>query len=114
MNRLLKHYRADVEFPGVSGAEHLEMLQIRDKLARIENQLSHEDRVALMRADLQLLEQADVFYAELSRFINLAQRRQQQQIPPARWWWYLDVLAQLPRPEFSHVGAKEAVVTAVG
>jgi hypothetical protein len=29
MNRLLAHYCVDVQHPEVSGAEHLEMLQIR-------------------------------------------------------------------------------------
>ena len=30
MNRLLTHYCVDVRHPEVSGAEHLEMLRIRD------------------------------------------------------------------------------------
>jgi hypothetical protein len=36
MNRLLAHYRVDVQHPEVSGAEHLEMLQIRDRLAELD------------------------------------------------------------------------------
>ncbi len=35
MNELLQHYTVDVEFPDVSGAEHLEMLQLRDKLFKV-------------------------------------------------------------------------------
>ena len=114
MNRLLKHYRADVEFPGVSGVEHLEMLHIRDKLAALADQLSGEERAALAKADSRLLEQADIFYAELSRFVDLASRRQQEQIPPSRWWWYLDVLAQLPPRESSSARARETVAAAMG
>jgi 1,4-dihydroxy-6-naphthoate synthase len=37
MNRLLAHYCVDVKHPEVSGAEHLEMLRIRDELADIES-----------------------------------------------------------------------------
>ncbi len=36
MNRLLVHYGVDVQYPEVSGAEHLEMLQLRDRLAELE------------------------------------------------------------------------------
>ena len=33
MNRLLTHYDVDVQYPAVSGVEHLEMLHIRARLA---------------------------------------------------------------------------------
>ena len=36
MNQLLAHYCVDVRHPEVSGAEHLEMLKIRDRLVDIE------------------------------------------------------------------------------
>ena len=113
MNHLLKHYCVDVEFPTVSGAEQLEMLQIRDKLAKIEEGLADEEREALAQADRRLLERADAVYAELSRFVDLAERRQQQQIPASRWWWYLDVLTQLPRLESSPAQVNERVLAAV-
>ena len=114
MNRLLKHYRADVEFPGVSGVEHLEMLHIRDKLAALADQLSGEERAALAKADSRLLEQAGIFYAEMSRFVDLASRRQQEQVPPSRWWWYLDVLAQLPPREPLSTRARRTAGATVG
>ena len=97
MNKLLQHYVVDVEFPDVSGAEHLEMLNIRDKLFELEATLSGPEMEALATADRRLIERAREFYTELSRFINFEQRRQAQQIPVAQWWWYLDVLAQLPQ-----------------
>ena len=96
MNRLLKHYQIDVDFPGVSGAEMLEMLLIRDQLAEQEGLLTPVEREVLAVSDRQLLRQAALFHAELSRFIDLAQRRQEKRILPDRWWWHLDVLAELP------------------
>ncbi len=96
MNRLLEHYQIDVDFPAVSGAEMLEMLIIRDQLAEQEPLLSRAERETLAASDKRLLKQAAVFYTELSRFIDLAQRRQEKRIQPERWWWHLDVLAELP------------------
>jgi hypothetical protein len=96
MNHLLKHYQVDVEYPDVSGAEHLQMLQIRDELAKQETSLTIQERQRLAAADQRLIEQAAAFYTELSRFIDLAQHRQDHQIPSSHWWWYLDVLVQLP------------------
>ncbi len=109
MNELLQHYTVDVEFPDISGAEHLEMLQLRDKLFKVEATLSVSEKKALAAADHHLVERAGQFYAELSLFINFEQRRQTQQIPATRWWWYLDVLAQLPR---SLPSKKRELVTA--
>lgn len=92
MNPLLKSYCVSVEFPDVSGAEHLEMLQIRDRLAEIESQLTDEEKTLLTKADRQLVENANDFYQELSHFVNLIERRKAQIIPPQRWWWYLDAI----------------------
>lgn len=96
MNELVQYYVSHVDFPEVSGAEHLEMLQLRDKIAAMENSLTGADKIAVAAADRRLIELASEFYAELSRFINFGERRNNQQIPPSHWWWYLDVLAQLP------------------
>ena len=96
MNNLLKKYMADVEFPEASGAEHLEMLQIRDRLFEQEQTLSAEEQAELNHADRRLVEQSSRFFAELSRFLDLHQRRQTQHIPVTRWWWYLDVLVHTP------------------
>ncbi len=107
MNRLLEHYQIDVDFPTVSGAEMLEMLIIRDQLAEQEPLLSRAERETLAASDKRLLKQAVLFYAELSRFIDLAQRRQEKRIQPERWWWHLDVLAELPAGAV--VSAEESV-----
>jgi hypothetical protein len=109
MNKILQHFIIDVEFPDVSGAEHLEMLQLRDKLFEIETTLSAAEKEALAAADRRLVERSGEFYAELARFINFEQRRQTQRIAVARWWWYLDVLAQLPQSLSSQ---KQELVTA--
>jgi hypothetical protein len=92
MNPLLKNYCVSVEFPDVSGAEHLEMLEIRDLLTEIEFQLTDEEKTLLTKADRQLVENAKDFYRELSHFVDLTERRKAQIIPPQRWWWYLDAI----------------------
>lgn len=106
MNRLLAHYRVDVQHPEVSGAEHLEMLQIRDRLAEIEPSLTPEEQAALAEADRGLVERAPTFYQALLRFLDLAAYRREHVIPPARWWWYLDVLSHAPplKDEMPDVG----------
>ena len=97
MNRLLAHYCIAVQHPEVSGAEHLEMLQIRDQLALLEPTLTSEEQAALGEADWVLAEQAHVVHHELQRFLDLAASRREQGIPPERWWWYLDVIQYVPR-----------------
>ena len=105
MNRLLKNYVVDVQYPDVSGIEHLQMLEMRSQLAEIEAELSSQEREALLEADRQLAAQADKFLRELNRFIDLAEERQRRQPHPNEWWWYLDILAQVPavpqRPYFA-------------
>jgi hypothetical protein len=96
MNRLLEHYCVDVQHPEVSGAEHLEMLQIRDRLADLVPTLTSEEQEALAEADRILVERAASFYQEILRFLDLAAYRREHGIPPARWWWYLDVVSHLP------------------
>ena len=110
MNKFVELYIAHVKFPEVSGAEHLEMLQVRDKLLAMENTLTVADKNAVNVADRRLIESATEFYAELSRFIDFEERRKTQQIPPTRWWWYLDVLAQLPH----ELAAMDSVSPALG
>ena len=103
MNRLLAHYCIDVNHPEVSGAEHLEMLRIRDKIAGIILTLTAEEQQRLIEADRILVAQAVVFSQELQRFIDLTEYRRENRIPPERWWWYLDVVRYLPdrEPELS-------------
>jgi hypothetical protein len=98
MNALLRHYIVDIEHPDVSGFEHLEMLQIRSRLAELEATLSLQERAHLDEADQRLLQQAADFHAELARITDLAEERARRRPPPSHWWWYLDVLAQLPSP----------------
>jgi hypothetical protein len=96
MNALLRHYVVDIEYPDVSGFEHLEMLQVRSQLAELEAMLSPQERACLDAADQRLLQQAAAFHAELARITSLAEERARRRPPPSHWWWYLDVLAQLP------------------
>lgn len=96
MNNLLKQYIIDVDYPEVSGVEHLQMLVTRSQLAAIEAQLSEEEQQMLAAADHKLVVYAKSFLAELNRFVNLNEERQQRRVDPAEWWWYLDVLAQAP------------------
>ncbi len=99
MNNLLESYCLDVEFPSVSGAEHLALLRTRDRLATMEAGLSPEEQQRLLAADQRLVAQAALFHAELARFIHLAEHRLTHDVPPSRWWWYLDVLSELPLPQ---------------
>jgi hypothetical protein len=96
MNKLLEQYVVDVDFPNVSGIEHLNMLEIRTQLTALESTLSSEEREALAMADHKLAGRADQFFAELSRFINLADERRTRGVHSDWWWWYLDVLAKAP------------------
>jgi hypothetical protein len=50
MNRLLVYYCVNVQHPEASGAEHLEMLQIRDRLTELEPTLTAEEQEALAEA----------------------------------------------------------------
>jgi hypothetical protein len=95
MNALLQRYIVGTEFPEASGAEHLEMLQIRDRLLEEELALSDEEKELLTRADRHLIQQAPQVLVELSGFVDLAAQRRNQDISAERWWWYLDVLTQM-------------------
>ena len=98
MNPLLAHYGVAVHHPEVSGAEHLDLLQIRDQLAGLEPLLTAEELEALGVADATLAAQAPRVQRELQRFVDLAVYRREHNIPPERWWWYLDVIQHVPRP----------------
>jgi hypothetical protein len=95
MNKLLNNYIVQVASPDVSGAEHLEMLQTRDKLAEIKGILTDEEQSILFNADRQLIKNVVVVNEELSQFIDLKNYRASQGILPQNWWWYLDVLSYL-------------------
>jgi hypothetical protein len=103
VNQLLRNYTIQVDYPDVSGAEHLETLQARDELALLEDSLSKEDREVLFAADRKLMINIPKVYQELSRFVDLVSYRAERKISPQRWWWYLDVLSYLPTT-FSQLG----------
>ena len=96
MNSLLEQYRVDVDYPEVSGIEHVQMLETRSKLFAIESQLSATERRILLAADRKLAMQALGFLSELERFVNLADERRRRKVVAEEWWWYLDVLVQIP------------------
>ena len=96
MMRLLEEYLVDVDYPTVSGIEHLDMLEKRTQLAVVEDELSSDEKQALALADQKLLSQVEQFHAELQRFVNLDDERKSRSINPDWWWWYLDVLVKVP------------------
>ncbi len=86
MNSWRDTYLTDVRFPEVSGAEHLQLLQTRDRLADGDTALTAEEQHALHEADQHLIANAATFYTELARFVDLAAYRTEHQIDPTRWW----------------------------
>ena len=93
----LSAYEADVDFPDVSGMEHLQMLMTRSALHRVEDQLTAEQKMRLAKADECLLQQAHLFYRAIQTIADLARWRETETgVTPEHWWWYLDVVAQLP------------------
>jgi hypothetical protein len=95
---LVSAYETDVQFPDVSGMEHLAMLQTRSEIAQHEAQLSEEERRRVQQADHLLLQRAGQFYASIQRVADLASWRRNENVPVTHWWWYLDVITQLPLP----------------
>lgn len=95
MNKLLNIYNLSLDYPDVSGAEQLEILEIRDQIANFELELSIEERKILFEADKKLIINAASFYQEMSRFINFADYRVKNNILSRQWWWYLDVLGNV-------------------
>ena len=93
----LSAYELDVDFPEVSGMEHLQMLLTRSELHRGDRLLDSEQKARLARADRKLLQQAQTFYEAIQAIADLASWRERAgDVTPEHWWWYLDVLAQLP------------------
>ncbi len=93
---LITAYEADVQFPDVSGMEHLDMLMTRSKIAQNAPHLSDEERLRVLNADRLLLQQAKRFYESIQSIADLASWRRDESVPPTHWWWYLDVILQLP------------------
>lgn len=93
---LITAYEADVQFPDVSGMEHLDMLMTRSEIAQNAPHLSDEERLRVLNADRLLLQQAKRFYESIQSIADLASWRRDESVPPTHWWWYLDVILQLP------------------
>ena len=72
MNKLLEIYNLSLDHPDVSGAEQLELLMIRDKIANVEAEINPVEQKILSDADKKLIANAKLIYQEISRFINLA------------------------------------------
>ena len=90
-------YEVDVEFPDVSGMEHLQMLMTRSELHRVGDLLTAEQQFRLTKADQSLLHCAQQFYQAIQSIADPTYWRETGAgIPSEHWWWYLDVLAQLP------------------
>jgi hypothetical protein len=96
VEQLLSAYEVDVDFPDVSGMEHLQMLSTRSQLCKAEGELNSEQRKRLERADQKLLRQAEDFFQAVTSIANLSEWRRTQDAAPEEWWWYLDVLVELP------------------
>ncbi len=93
----LSAYEVDVDFPEVSGMEHLQMLLTRSELYRAGPLLNSEQTTRLARADRKLLQQAQSFYEAIQAVADLTSWREGAGgVTPEHWWWYVDVLAQLP------------------
>lgn len=94
--KLLTAYEVGVQFPEVSGFEHLDTLLTRSKLADIESHLSGQQAARLEEADQKMLQQTRTFSAAIARVTELERWREDENAPPSHWWWYLDVLAETP------------------
>lgn len=93
---LIESYETDVQFPDVSGFEHLNMLMIRSEIEKNNLHLSDEERKRVRNADQELLKNAGQFYQAIKNIADLASWRRDENAPPSHWWWYLDIIVQLP------------------
>ncbi|NIM14503.1 MAG: hypothetical protein GTO45_20990 [Candidatus Aminicenantes bacterium] len=94
--KLIEVYETDVQFPDVSGMEHLDMLMTRSEISKFESHLSDEDRKRVLNADRILLQRAKEFYESIKGIADLVSWRRDENIPTTHWWWFLDVIVQLP------------------
>lgn len=94
--KLVAAYEVDVQFPDVSGVEHLDMLLTRSEIAGGKQDLTVELQARLAEADAVLLQNAQGFCQSIRSIVDLDVWRRQESVPPDHWWWYLDVLAQVP------------------
>jgi hypothetical protein len=95
-DELATAYETDVQFPEVSGMEHLDMLMTRSEIASIEPHLSVALRDRVLQADKLLMSRARHLHDAIQAIADLASWRRSEFTPITHWWWYLDVLAYLP------------------
>ncbi len=93
-HQLLEQYMKAVRFPGVSGFEVLELLDLRSNLAALESELGAEQRAQLEEAESVFLRNAPLFYESVAALSDLAELRRRAAAPCSHWWWYLEKLAQ--------------------
>ncbi len=99
--KLIVSYEAGVRHPEVSGMEHLNLLQIRSRLADLAPELSEAQHERLRKADQEFLARANVFLHAIQQIADLDAWRAQEDVPAAHWWWHLDVIVNMPLPATS-------------
>ncbi len=106
----LSAYEVDVEFPDVSGLEHLQMLMTRSELHDAGHLLTTDQQTRLANADKKLLQHVRKYNDAIQSIADLTHWRESTAgVTPEHWWWYLDVLAQLPAgPETVGINALAA------
>ncbi len=92
LSRLLAHYLKAVRFPGASGFEVLELLDIRSQIARREVELDRAQRDHLEEADSVFLRNAPSLYESVATLGDLRELRRRAAAPCSHWWWYLEKL----------------------
>jgi hypothetical protein len=96
LERWLRGYEVGTHHPDVSGLEHMNLLQVRSRLAELEPHFTADQRKRLARADRALYRRAAEFLRAIEAMVDLASWRKQEDIPVTHWWWYLDVIVHLP------------------
>ncbi|MBX7234522.1 MAG: hypothetical protein K1X65_09070 [Caldilineales bacterium] len=94
--KLMLSYESGVRHPEASGMEHLNLFQVRSRLARIKGELTDSQRARLERADTELLRRASEFLNSIEQIADLESWRRRDRVPPSQWWWYLDVVVNVP------------------
>lgn len=110
LQSLLESFEADVQFPDVSGMEHLDMLMSRSQIVKYEAHFTGKEKERLRKADRLLLQNAKQFYSAIRQVADIAIWRADEKVPPSHWWWFLDVVVQLPEfgeGSVSQTGPKE-------
>lgn len=94
--KLMLSYESGVRHPEASGMEHLNLFQVRSRLAKSKADLTDSQRARLERADTELLHRANEFLNSIEQIADLESWRRHDRVPPSQWWWYLDVIVNVP------------------